>query len=76
MTNQYNSLEQAKKLAATPEGQQLAALLQQLGGENLQTLFNQAAAGDLSKAKQAVALLLKDPKARQLLETLGGMNGN
>ena len=66
------AIQEAKKLAATPEGRQLASRLQQLGGPDL----NQAMeSGDLNRLKQSLSLLLKDPGARHLLEKLGGNHG-
>ena len=68
-------MEEAKRLAGTPEGKQLASRLQQLGGTHMQQALEAAAAGDMYQAKQAVSALLKDPQARQLLELLGGIHG-
>lgn len=70
-----HALQEAKRLAGTPEGKQLAALLQQLGGPDLQRAVDRAAAGDLSMAKQALDTILKDPQAQKLLQQLGGTNG-
>ncbi|MGM9589520.1 MAG: hypothetical protein ACI3V0_05035 [Faecousia sp.] len=69
------TIPQAKKLAQSPEGQQLAALLQQLGGSNLQQAMERAAKGDFSQAQQVISTLMENPQARQLLEKLGGTNG-
>lgn len=69
------TIPQAKKLAKTAEGQQLAALLQQLGGPSLQQAIEQAAKGDFSQAQQVISTLMENPQARQLLEKLGGTNG-
>lgn len=67
-----HAIQEAKKLAATPEGKQLVSRLQQLGGPDL----NQALeSGDLNRMKQSLSLLLKDPNTRQLLEKLGGYHG-
>lgn len=67
--------ENARKLAQSPEGQKLAALLQQLGGPDLEQAMKQAAKGDFSQAKLALTSLMQNPQARQLLEQLGGANG-
>ena len=75
MSNFDSALQQAKQLANSPEGKQLALLLQQLGGSDLQKILNQAAAGDLSQARQTISALIENPEARKLLEKLGGTNG-
>ena len=75
MSDMDHAIQEAMKLAATPEGKQLAALLQQLGGQNLQQTIDHAASGNLSQAKQAISMLMKNPEARQLLEKLGGNHG-
>lgn len=75
MSDFQHALEEAKKLSQTPEGKQLAALLQQMGGYNMQQALDQAAAGDIHQAKQAIMHLMRNPEARSLLERLGGGNG-
>lgn len=75
MSDFDQALAQARRLAETPEGKQLARQLQQLGGYNMQQALDAAAAGDMRQAKQAVSALMRDPQARQLLELLGGSNG-
>lgn len=75
MSDFEHAIQEARKLAATAEGQQLAKLLQQLGGPNLQQAMDNAAAGDLSQAQKAIMALMKDPQARKLLEQLGGNHG-
>lgn len=75
MSDFDHALQEARKLAQTPEGKQLAALLQQLGGHNLQQSIDAAAAGDYRQAQQAISALMQNPQARQLLEKLGGSNG-
>lgn len=75
MSDFDHAMQEAKRLAQTPEGKQLAAMLQQLGGYDVQQAMDRAAAGDMSQAKQMVSALLQDPQARQLLNKLGGGNG-
>jgi hypothetical protein len=71
MDNQSNfSMQDAMRLAATPAGQQLIALLRQQGGNELQHALNSAAAGDYTKAKQSLEALMTDPQAQKLLEQL------
>ena len=75
MSDFDHAMQEARKLSGTPEGKQLAALLQQLGGPNMQQAMEQAAAGDFRQAKQAIMQLMQDPEARALLNKLGGRNG-
>ncbi len=75
MNDFEKTIPQARKLAQSPQGQQLAALLQQLGGPDLHQALQRASAGDFSQAKQAISALMENPQARQLLEQLGGING-
>ena len=75
MSEFEKAIQEARRLAATSEGQQLAMLLQQLGGPNMQQAMDSAAAGDLSHAQKAIMTLMKDPQARKLLEQLGGKHG-
>ena len=66
-----NLIQEALRLANTPAGQQLLALMQQKGGDALSKAMNSAAAGNYDQAKQALSSLLADPEARKLLEQLG-----
>lgn len=61
---------QLMKLAQSPAGQQLIAMLQHSGGDALQSAMNKASAGDYSQAKKLASSLLTDPKARALLKQL------
>lgn len=67
-----NPMQEAIKLAQTPAGQQLIKLLQQNGGDTLRSAMAQAAAGDYSKAQQAIAALMQNPEAKKLFEQMGG----
>ena len=69
-SNQF-LMQEALRLAGTPAGQQLLALLQKNGGESLQQAMNRAASGNYDQAKSTLASLLKDPEAKKLLEQLG-----
>lgn len=75
MADLEQAMEEAKRIAQTPEGKQLAMLLQQLGGGDLQQSLDAAAAGDLQQARQVIHTLMKDPQARQILNKLGGGYG-
>ena len=58
------------KLANSPAGQQLFALLQKNGGSELQSAVTQASAGNYEQAKNALSNLLSDPQAQALLKQL------
>ena len=66
-----NPMQEAKRIAATPAGQELIRLLQRSGGNDLKQAMEKAAAGDYSGAKDAISALLKDPEAKKLMDQLG-----
>lgn len=66
------SMEEARKLAETPAGKQLLSILQNADSTQLQTAAQQAAAGNLAQAKEALTPLLNSPQIRELLKQLGG----
>jgi len=65
------SMQEIFRMAASPAGQQLIALMQKKGGHDFQSAMQQAASGDYSQAKRAVESLLADPQAQRLLKELG-----
>ena len=65
-------LEAAKRLAATPTGQQLLTLLQQSDAAALQNAMQQAANGDMTSAQSTLQPLLADQQIQKLLKALGG----
>lgn len=75
MSDLEQTIQEAKKIARSPEGKNLASRLQQMGGTSLQDALRSAAAGDPTDAKHLLTQLLQDPQARQLLEQLGGSYG-
>ena len=66
------SMQEMLRLAASPAGKQLIALMQQKGGEDLQKAMKLAAAGDYTQAKKTMESVLSDPQAQKLLKELGG----
>ena len=66
------SAEEAKRLAATPAGQQLITLLQQNGTDSLKSAISQAKEGNMEQVKQTLAPLLASPEVQRLLKELGG----
>lgn len=65
------SMQEIMRLATSPAGQQLIAMMQQQGGSEFQKAMAKAAAGDYSQAKHAIETMMADPKAQQLLKELG-----
>ena len=66
------SMQEVLRIAASPAGQQLIALMRQQGGKEFQKAMDTAAGGDYTQIKRAIESLLQDPKAQQLLKELGG----
>ena len=66
------SAEDAKKMAQSPAGQQLIALLQQNDSGQIHSAMQKAADGDYAQASQILSSLLKNPEAMRLLSQLGG----
>ena len=69
--SQNFSMEEAMKLANSPAGQQLIAMLQRSNGDQLQNAMALAAAGDLKSASQIISTLLSsNPQAQDLADKL------
>ncbi len=66
------SAEEAMRLANSPAGQQLFALLQQTDSAKLQQAAAQANTGQFDAAQNTLQSLLSDPKVQALLRQLGG----
>ena len=66
------SAEEAMRLANSPAGQQLIAMLQKANTSSLQEAVNQATNGNIEQAKQALGPLLASPEIQRLLRQLGG----
>ena len=69
------SMEEAKRLAQTPEGQQLMAILQQKDSGQLQKAIEAASAGNYQQAGSLLQALLSSPEARQLIKKMGADHG-
>ncbi|MBO5129383.1 MAG: hypothetical protein J6B95_03440 [Oscillospiraceae bacterium] len=69
-SNQF-SISDAVRLASTPAGQQLLALLQQGSADSLKTAAEQASAGNYDEVKKLFSALMENPEARTLLQQLG-----
>lgn len=66
------SMQDALRLANSPAGQQLLALLQQADPEALSKAKTQASSGDYSQIAQTLAPLLASEDVKKLLQQLGG----
>ena len=70
------SMQEALRLAKSPAGQQLLALLQQSDPAALQKVMEQASSGEYSQIPQMLAPLLASEEAKKLLQQMGGqING-
>ena len=73
MQDQPNfSMEEAMKLAASPKGQALLAMLQQQHGAALESAMAQAQAGNYEQVKQSLSDFLETPAGKALLMQLRG----
>ena len=66
------SMEEAMKLAASPKGQALLAMLQQQHGAALESAMAQAQAGNYEQVKQSLSDFLETPAGKALLKQLRG----
>lgn len=69
------SVKEAKRLAQTPEGQQLLKLLQQSDSGQLQMAMDMASAGNYREAGSILKSLLSATEAQRLMQQLGGKHG-
>ena len=69
------SIQEAKRLASTPEGQKLMAMLQQKDDGKLQKAMEQASAGNYKEAGSILKSLLSSPEAQQLIRKMGKDHG-
>lgn len=69
------SIQEAKRLAGTPEGQKLMQLLQQQDTGQLEQAMAAAGSGNYKEAGTLLRSLLSSPEAQQLIRQLGGKHG-
>ena len=65
------SMQEALRLAQSPAGQQLLAMLKSADSGQLRQAMEQANAGDYTNASQTLNTLLSSPEAQKLLKQLG-----
>lgn len=66
------SVQDAMRLAGTPAGQELLAMLRRRDGSQLQQAAQLASEGNYEQAQQLLQGFLRDPQVQQLLSQLGG----
>ncbi|HAL88632.1 MAG TPA: hypothetical protein DCO69_05850 [Clostridiales bacterium] len=66
----FSDMRQLMRLAQSPAGQRLIALLQQRGGERLSAAIALASAGDYQQAQALLSDLLAQEDARSLVKAL------
>lgn len=66
------SMQDAMRLASTPAGRQLLAILQQSDSAAMRSAMEQASNGNYEQAKQVLGPLLASPEVQKLLQQLGG----
>lgn len=69
------SVQQAQRLAQTPEGQELIRKLQETDNTALQKAMENASAGNYKEAGKALSSMLSSPEIQQLIRQLGGRHG-
>lgn len=67
---QTPNISELIRMAQTPAGQQLIALLQKQDGAQLQQAITYAVSGDYNRAKEILSKLLSSPEAQTLLKKL------
>lgn len=69
------SMEDAMRLAESPAGQQLIALLRSAGGSSVEQARQAAAKGDYETAKANISKLLRSEDVQRLLKEMEKGNG-
>ena len=65
------SMQEALRLAQSPAGQQLLAMLRQQDAGQLRQAMEQASAGDLHNARKTVEAMMSTPEMQKILGQLG-----
>ena len=66
------SMQEALRLANSPAGQQLLALLRQSDPETMQKVMQQASSGNYSQIQEILAPLLASEEVKKLIRQMGG----
>ena len=67
-------IENVMQLAKSPQGQKLIQILQQNGGQSVETAKKQAASGNFADAQKTLSGVLNDAQIQKLLKEM--KNGN
>jgi len=70
--NQDFSMEEIMRMAKSPAGQQLIAMLKNQDSGKLEQAVSQAKTGDYAQAGQTLNAMLSSSEAQRLLKELGG----
>ena len=70
--NQDFSMDEVMRLAKSPAGQQLIAMLQKSDSAALEQAVSAAKAGDYANASRSLSAALSSPEAQKLMKELGG----
>ena len=65
------SIQEAIRIASTPQGQQLIAALKKNSGNDLENALRKAQTGDYTEARKAITSLMDTPEIKALLKQLG-----
>ena len=65
------SMQEALRLAKSPAGQQLLAMLRSADSSRLDQAAAESSAGDYAKASKTLSQLLSSPEIKQFLEEIG-----
>ena len=71
MQKKSDEISEAMRLARTPAGQQLLAMLQKNDSGQMQKAMMEANAGNYQSAANSIQSLLSSPEAQKLLKELG-----
>ena len=69
------SMTEALRLAQTPAGRQLIAMIQQQNSSAFRQAMSSAVSGDYRQAQELLTPLLQNPDIQALLKQLGGSDG-
>ena len=69
------SVQEAKRLAKTPEGQELMRRLQEQDNAAFQKAMADASVGNFKEAGKALSSMLSSPEIQRLIRQLGGKHG-
>ena len=74
MANDYGGIDLSElmKIASSPAGQELMALVQKNKGEHFDEAMVQARSGDFSQAKEMLSQMLSSKEAQDLLKKIRG----